>query len=116
MNGPDPNFWRDQIFSDIALALAFFGGLGGAVRAMVLKTRWAETARVMSVGAATAFGLGTLAPMILKPIIGDLPPEISGHLGTLCATAFVVGLINVALVERFVIKAKGGGDDPKAKV
>lgn len=115
MNNPDPNFWREQIFSDIALALAFFGGLGGAVRAMVLKTRWAETARVMSVGAITAFGLGTLAPIILKPFIGDLPPQISGHLGTLCATAFVVGLINVALVERFVIKAKGGGDDPKAE-
>lgn len=105
----DPNIWRDAVFSHLGGALAFFGGLGGLVRALVLRVSWRETIRVMIVGSATAYGFGTLSPIILRQFLPDLPPEAGNTIGTLCALAFLVGLVNVALIERFVIRERGNG-------
>lgn len=89
-----------SIFNERGALLAFFGALGGAVRSAALKTTWREGLRVMFIGSATAFGVGVLAPFLLKPWIGDLPPEMSGALGTLCAASFLIGLMAVTIIER----------------
>lgn len=90
-----------HIFNERAALLAFFGALGGAVRSAALKTTWREGLRVVFIGSATAFGVGVLAPFLLRPWIGDLPEGMAGALGTLCASAFLIGLIAVTMIERF---------------
>lgn len=106
----------DQIFNERGVTLAFFGALGGAVRSAALRTTWREGVRVIFIGSATAFGVGVLAPVVLKPWIGELPQDMQGALGTLCAAAFLTGLLAVTLIERWLdgkqFKNVGGGDDP----
>lgn len=113
----DPNVWR-EVFSPLGQAMAVFGGLGGLVKALVQRLDWRETARVVIVGAGTAFGVGVLSPYILSAVLGiDVPNEVRGLIGILCASAFVVGVVAVALVEYLIQKAakgSGGGrnEDP----
>jgi hypothetical protein len=105
--------WHN-IFNERGLLLAFFGALGGAVRSAALKTTWREGLRVMFIGSSTAFGVGALAPHLLRPWIGDLPEGMAGALGTLCAAAFLVGLMAVTLIERMAagknIQPESGSD------
>lgn len=91
-----------EVFSQRAGILTFFGALGGSVRAAVLKTSWRESLRVIFVGGAVSFGVGVIAPVLMKPWIGDLPDNMAGALGTLTAAAFLTGLVAVTLVERFI--------------
>lgn len=103
-----------SIFNERGALLAFFGALGGAVRSAALKTTWREGMRVVFIGSATAFGVGVLAPHILRPWIGDLPEGMAGALGTLCAAAFLLGLMAVTVIERLAEGKSiinGGGDD-----
>lgn len=105
MSDQDPHTFK-EIFTPLGAALAIFGGLGGLVRALVVRASWREGLRVMIVGAATAFGLGSLSPYMLTFLLGDLPTDVRGALGTLCAAAFIVGVVAVAIVERFIIKSE----------
>ena len=89
-----------HIFNERGFLLAFFGALGGAVRSAALKTTWREGLRVVFIGSGTAFGVGVLAPHLMKPWIGDIPEGMAGALGTLCAASFMVGLISVTMIER----------------
>lgn len=91
-----------EIFNERGALLALFGAMGGAVRSAALKTTWREGLRVIFIGSVTSFGVGVLAPTLLKPWIGDLPVELAGALGTLCAAAFLVGLVSVTLIERMI--------------
>ena len=100
MSSSDPNLLT-QIFNERGLLLTFFGALGGAVRSAALKSTWRDGMRVTFIGAATAFGVGVLSPVVLKPWIGDLPEGLEGTLGVLCASAFILGLIAVTLIERW---------------
>lgn len=100
-DGKDPNLIY-EVFNQRAAILTFFGALGGSVRAAVLKTTWREGLRVVFVGGAVAFGVGVLGPVLMKPWIGDLPDEMAGAMGTLTAASFLIGLIAVTLVERFI--------------
>lgn len=100
-----------SIFNERAALLAFFGALGGAVRSAVLRTTWREGVCVVFIGSATAFGTGVLAPYLLRPWIGDLPEGMAGALGTLCAGAFMLGLIAVTLIERWLDGSERPGQD-----
>lgn len=91
-----------SIFDGRGALLAFFGALGGAVRSAALKTTWREGLRVVFIGSATSFGVGVLAPFLLRPWIGDLPEGMAGALGTLCAAAFMMGLLAVTIIERML--------------
>lgn len=91
-----------EVFNQRAAILTFFGALGGSVRAAVLKTTWREGLRVVFVGGAVSFGVGVLGPVLMKPWIGDLPDEMAGAMGTLTAASFLIGLVAVTLVERFI--------------
>ncbi|WP_323775961.1 hypothetical protein [Leisingera sp.] len=91
-----------EIFNERGALLAIFGAMGGAVRSAALKTTWREGLRVIFIGSATSFGVGVLAPYLLKPWIGDLPEGMAGALGTLCAAAFLVGLLSVTIIERMI--------------
>lgn len=91
-----------EVFNERAAILTFFGMLGGSVRAAVLKTTWREGLRVIFVGGAVSFGVGIIAPVLMKPWIGDIPDEMVGALGTLTAASFLIGLVAVTLVERFI--------------
>lgn len=101
MSQNDPNLFG-EVFNQRASILTFFGMLGGSVRAAVLKTSWKEGVRVVFVGGAVAFGVGVLGPVIMKPWIGELPDEMAGAMGTLTAASFLIGLVAVTLVERFI--------------
>lgn len=106
----DPSLWR-SIFSDQPLILSFFGALGGAVRSVALRTTWREGLRVVFIGGATAFGVGVLAPMLLKPYFDGLPPGGNQTLGALTASAFLLGLIAVTLIERVIDRRKEDKSD-----
>lgn len=101
MSERDPNLLL-EVFNQRAGILTFFGMLGGSVRAAVLKTGWKEGIRVVFVGGAVAFGVGVLGPVIMRPWIGELPDEMAGAMGTLTAASFLIGLVAVTLVERFI--------------
>lgn len=87
-----------EVFNQRAAVLTLFGSLGGSVRAAVLKTTWRETLRVIFVGGAVSFGVGVVGPSIVTPLFGDLGS--SGSMGALTASAFLLGLISVTIVER----------------
>lgn len=92
-----------SVLNERGALLAFFGALGGAVRSAALKTTWREGLRVVFIGSVTAFGVGALGPKLLSPWLGDLPEGIDAQaLGTLCAAAFLIGLIAVTMIERMV--------------
>jgi uncharacterized protein len=91
-----------EIFNERGALMVFFGALGGAVRSAALKTTWREGVRVIFIGAATAFGVGVLAPFVLRPWVGEIPADMAGALGTLCASAFLLGLVAVTLIERWL--------------
>lgn len=111
MSGEPSLFW--QVFGENGLLTALFGALGGAVRAAALKTTWREGLRVVFIGTATSFGVGALAPFVLKRWGLDIPTDMSGALGTLCAGAFLVGLISVTLIERLISTAEREGGNAK---
>ena len=100
-NGPDPSLFG-QIFNEQGALLAFFGALGGLVRSATIKTGVIEGIRVTFIGSAMAFGVGVLSPFLVRPWVGELPEGMHSALGTLCAGAFIVGLVGVTLVERFL--------------
>lgn len=102
MTSPNDVNLLQEVFNQRALLLTFFGSLGGSVRAAVLRTTWRESLRVIFVGGAVSFGVGVLGPVVLRPWIGDLPDEMAGALGTLTAASFLIGLVAVTLVERFI--------------
>jgi len=104
----------NEVFNQRAGILTFFGALGGSVRAAVLKTTWREGVRVIFVGGAVSFGVGVLAPVLMKPWIGELPDGMAGALGTLTAASFLIGLVAVTIVERFVSGSAIGPDDKNA--
>ena len=105
MSDQDPNLFA-HVFSDKNLILAAFGSLGGSVRAAVLKTGWRESLRVIFVGGAVAFGVGVVGPNFMSPFFGDLGSPSS--LGALTASAFLLGLIAVTIMERIFTKIWGG--------
>ena len=107
MSEKDPNLIF-EVFNQRAGILTFMGMLGGSVRAVVLKTTWREGIRVVFVGGAVAFGIGVVAPVIMEPWIGELPENMAGALGTLTAASFLIGLVAVTLVERFISGPKEG--------
>lgn len=108
--GPPPDL-LSEVFNQRAALLSFFGALGGSVRAAVLKTTWREGLRVIFVGGAVAFGVGVLGPVVLQPWIGDIPEGMGGAIGTLTAASFLIGLVAVTLVERFISGGQHGNDD-----
>lgn len=114
MSERDPNLLL-EVFNQRAGILTFFGALGGSVRAAVLKTGWKEGVRVVFVGGAVAFGVGVLGPVIMKPWIGDLPEEMAGAMGTLTAASFLIGLVAVTLVERFISGESNEALDPQRR-
>ncbi|GAA5073434.1 hypothetical protein N0B44_15540 [Roseibacterium beibuensis] len=91
-----------EIFNEQSAILAGLGALGGAVRAATLKTTWKEGLRVTFIGSATAFGVGALGPFLLRPYIGELPDGATAAFGVLSASAFLIGLIAVTAIERWV--------------
>ena len=93
----------------------FFGGLGGAVRAAVLRTTWIETLRVIFVGTATAFSCGVLSPTLLAPFVGEMSAGMGKSLGTLCAGAFLTGLVAVTYVERLISRQTERNDSQKGQ-
>ena len=113
MEPNDPHL-VSQIFNERGALLTFFGALGGAVRSAALKTTWREGLRVIFIGAATAFGVGVLSPVILRPWLGELPEGLEGTLGSLCSAAFVLGLVAVTLIEKWLDGSpSNGGQDEK---
>lgn len=94
-----------EVFNQRAAVLTFFGGLGGSVRAAVLKTTWRETLRVIFVGSAVSFGVGVVGPNLMTPLFGELGS--TGSMGALTASAFLLGLISVTIVERIFTNVWG---------
>lgn len=103
----------NEVFNQRAVILTFFGALGGSVRAAVLKTSWKEGLRVIFIGGAVSFGIGTLAPFLLRPWIGELPPGMEGALGTLTAASFIIGLMSGTLIENLL---SGSSIKPTEKI
>jgi hypothetical protein len=101
----DPHTFK-EIFTPLGAALAIFGGLGGLVRALVVKSNWRDTARVTTIGAATAFGIGTMTPAMLKIVNIPLPENPALATGFISSTAFIVGVVAVAVVEWMIERSE----------
>ncbi len=99
MSSQEPHILA-EVFSQQALVLTIFGSLGGSVRAAVLKTGWRESLRVIFVGGAVSFGVGVVGPGLVASLFGDLDLGTTGSMGALTASAFLLGLISVTIVER----------------
>jgi hypothetical protein len=99
MQNTDPTPFA-EIFNQKGAVLAVFGALGGSVRAAVLKTGWRESVRVIFVGSAVAFGVGMFGPRMMEPVFGSYLDTSSSSIGALTASAFLLGLIAVTVVER----------------
>ena len=97
MSSNNPDIFA-EVFSQSAIVLTVFGALGGSVRAAVLKTGWRETLRGIFVGGAVSFGVGVVGPNLMTPFFGKL--DAAGSMGALTASAFLLGLISVTIVER----------------
>jgi drug/metabolite transporter (DMT)-like permease len=100
----------NEVFNERGFVLAVLGALGGAVRAVALKTTWREGLRVVVVGSVLAFGVGVLGPSLLKPWFGEFTPE-AGATGLLTASAFLIGLMGVTLIERWIDSKEEKSDD-----
>ncbi len=109
MGEQEPNVFG-EVFNQRVLVIAFFGSLGGAVRAAVLKTDWKETLRVIFVGGAVSFGVGVLVPDMIRPFLGDIPEGESLSMGALTASAFLLGVIACTVVERIFANLWRFGD------
>ena len=105
----DPNLWS-QVFSDRNALLAFLGAMGGMTRALALKTSWIEGLRVIIIGAIFAAGVGTLAPVLLRPWLGELPDDLLATFGAVGAIAFITGLMAVTVIERLIGNAPDADD------
>jgi hypothetical protein len=105
----DPSSWK-EIFTPLAASMAFFGGLGGLVRALVVKATWRETLRVIAVGAGTSFGLGAMTPGIVGMFNIPLPEDPALALGFTTSFHFIIGLIAVAVVEWLIERSEGRDD------
>ena len=99
-----------EVFNARGALLALFGGLGGAVRWAVDGGRWRVGARRVFIGSATAFGVGLMAPFQFEPWIGAIPADARASIGTLCATAFLVGFVALSVLERIMNSAAMGSD------
>ena len=104
MSNQEPDIFA-HVFNQKALVLMLFGSLGGSVRAAVLKTSWRESLRVIFVGGAVSFGVGVAGPSLLPRIFSDL--GTSGSMGALTASAFLLGLISVTIMERIFARIWG---------
>ena len=105
MSNQEPDIFA-QVFNQRALVLLAFGSLGGSVRAAVLKTGWRESLRVIFVGGAVSFGVGVIGPSLVSPFFGDIGTP--GSMGALTASAFLLGLISVTIMERVFTNIWGG--------
>lgn len=93
----------NTIFNERGLLFVFFGSLGAAVRSAALKTTWREGLRMIFIGGACSFGFGTASPYILEKVFGiKMAADVSQAMPGLCASAFVVGLTAITLIEFFV--------------
>lgn len=110
MDGNEPNL-ISQVFNERGALLTFFGALGGAVRSAALKTTWREGLRVVFIGSGTAFGVGVLGPYLVQPLTGKLPQDMLVALGTLCAASFIIGLLAVTFIERWIAGHQAKGAD-----
>lgn len=103
-----PSLWR-AVFSDQALIQAVFGAIGGSARSLALRTTWKEGFRLAALGGLVAFGVGTAAPVILKPYFGAVDMTGSVAISTLTMTSFLVGVLAVTIMGRMAdITAEGG--------
>lgn len=92
-----------QVFDEMALVMALLGGLGGAVRFLAL--RWSvgrkrgavamalDFVAMIAIGAGMAFGIGVLAPPILRGMLDlQLAPD-GGAVKALASCGFLIGLV-----------------------
>jgi hypothetical protein len=101
----DPSSWK-EILHPLALAMAAFGGLGGLVRALVVKSSFRDGVRVVVVGAGTSFGLGALSPAMLEVIKIPLPADPALSVGIMTSSGFIIGVTSIAIVEWLIWRAK----------
>lgn len=95
----------EQIVSDLSLALAFWGAMGGLLMGLWERQGWADIARSVASGALLTFGLGQALPHVLSWMLGDqLGQAISG--GGLGGMAFTVGLMQTPVLSRFMAAAR----------
>ena len=104
MTEQEPNTFF-EVFNQKAAVLAAFGALGGSVRAAVLKSTWRESLRVIFVGGAVSFGVGVIGPSLMPPVFNF---STATSMGALTASAFLLGLIAVTVVERIFTNIWGG--------
>lgn len=93
----------NTIFNERGLLFVFFGALGAAVRSAALKTTWREGLRMIFIGGACSFGFGAASPHILEKVFGiKMAADVSQAMPGIWASAFVVGLTAITLIEFFV--------------
>lgn len=91
------------------LAAAFWGGLGGATNALVIRVTVREAARHIAIGAAVAAGLGGIAAPILTLWLGLPAGTITGTDGAATGSlAYLTGSLGAAIFEALLTRIRGG--------
>lgn len=101
----EPNLYA-EVFNQRAAITTIMGTLGGATRALFLKTKWQETIRVVVLGGLVAFGVGVLAPTLLPDWIKGVPEEASLSIGILASSSYLIGIIAITILEKFTSEVK----------
>jgi hypothetical protein len=118
-DNPDPLMTaaKTALIAAPALAAAFWGGLGGATNALVIRVTAREAARHIAIGAAVAAGLGGLGAPILTHWLGLPSGTITGTDGAAGGSlAYLTGSLGAAAFEAALkrIRGSGGASDGKA--
>jgi hypothetical protein len=110
-DNPDPLMTaaKAALIAVPALAAAFWGGLGGATNALVIRVTAREAARHIAIGASVAAGLGGIAAPILTHWLGLPDGAITGTDGAATGSlAYLTGSLGAAIFEALLTRIRGG--------
>ena len=98
---PGLEFFNQQFWLVLAHGIA-----GGACRWLFLREPWRDGLRLMVLGGVLAAGVGNLWRLLVREWVGDVPESLWSQPETAYSGAFLVGLLAVTILGRFVDQSK----------
>lgn len=90
------------------IGAAFWGGLGGATNALVIRVTLREALRHVAIGAVIAAGLGGLAAPIMTHWLGLPSGMLTGPLAAGGSISYLTGSLGAAIFEAMLSLIRSG--------